>query len=100
MHWGFYLIFQLRLGSKNPKTPVPQNLLPINSNIKPLFKNSEHINFIKDAMFASSNEPGGTSYRSRIDNPKYQFAGKTGTAQVKRISKRERELDWEKNIIF
>ena len=24
---------------------------------------------------------------------KYQFAGKTGTAQVKRISKRERELD-------
>ena len=35
----------------------------------------------------------GTSYRSRIDDPKYQFAGKTGTAQVKRISKRERELD-------
>ena len=27
--------------------------------------------------------------------PKYQFAGKTGTAQVKRISKRERELDLE-----
>ena len=35
----------------------------------------------------------GTSYKSRIDDPKYQFAGKTGTAQVKRISKRERELD-------
>ena len=31
-------------------------------------------------------------YKSRIDDPKYQFAGKTGTAQVKRISKREREL--------
>ena len=31
--------------------------------------------------------------RSRIDDKKYQFAGKTGTAQVKRISKRERELD-------
>ena len=35
----------------------------------------------------------GTSYRSRIDDPKYQFAGKTGTAQVKELAKRERELD-------
>ena len=44
-------------------------------------------------MFSSTNELRGTSYRSRIEDPKYQFAGKTGTAQVKRISKRERELD-------
>ena len=44
-------------------------------------------------MFSSTNEIMGTSYKSRIDDPKYQFAGKTGTAQVKRISKRERELD-------
>ena len=44
-------------------------------------------------MFSSTNERFGTSYKSRIDDPKYQFAGKTGTAQVKRISKRERELD-------
>ena len=44
-------------------------------------------------MFSSTNELRGTSYKSRIDDPKYQFAGKTGTAQVKRISKRERELD-------
>ena len=33
-------------------------------------------------MFSSTNERYGTSYRSRIDDPKYQFAGKTGTAQV------------------
>ena len=44
-------------------------------------------------MFSSTNEIYGTSYKSRIDDPKYQFAGKTGTSQVKRISKRERELD-------
>ena len=44
-------------------------------------------------MFSSTNELRGTSYKSRIDDPKYRFAGKTGTAQVKRISKRERELD-------
>ena len=35
----------------------------------------------------------GTSYRSRIDDPKYQFAGKTGTAQVKKITEEERELE-------
>ena len=62
------------------------------SNIQ-LFKDSKNIKIIQEAMFSSTNEIYGTSYRSRIDNPKYQFAGKTGTAQVKRISKRERELD-------
>ena len=64
----------------------------INSNSQ-LFKDKKNIKIIQQAMFSSTNEIGGTSYRSRIDNLKYQFAGKTGTAQVKRISKRERELD-------
>ena len=59
----------------------------------PLYKNSKNIRIIQDAMFGSTNEVMGTSYRSRIDNPKYQFAGKTGTAQVKKITERERELD-------
>jgi penicillin-binding protein 2 len=67
-----------------------QNL--INSNSQ-LFEDKKNIKIIQEAMFSSTNEIMGTSYRSRIDDPKYQFAGKTGTAQVKRISKRERELD-------
>ena len=58
-----------------------------------LVKDKKNLEIIQNAMFSSTNELRGTSYRSRIDNPKYQFAGKTGTAQVKRISKRERELD-------
>ncbi len=62
---------------------------------KKLFKNQQNIKIVQEAMFASTNERFGTSYKSRIDDPKYQFAGKTGTAQVKRISKRERELDLE-----
>jgi penicillin-binding protein 2 len=44
-------------------------------------------------MFGSTNEVMGTSYRSRINDPKYQFAGKTGTAQVKKITEKDRELD-------
>ena len=62
---------------------------------KKLFKDKKNIRIVQEAMFSSTNERYGTSYKSRIDDPKYQFAGKTGTAQVKRISKRERELDLE-----
>ena len=59
----------------------------------PLYKESKNIKIIQDAMFGSTNEVMGTSYRSRIKDPKYQFAGKTGTAQVKKITERDRELD-------
>ena len=58
-----------------------------------LFDDQKNIKIVQEAMFSSTNERYGTSYRSRIDDPKYQIAGKTRTAQVKRISKRERELD-------
>ena len=59
----------------------------------PLYKDSKNIKIIQDAMFSSTNEVMGTSYRSRIEDLKYQFAGKTGTAQVKKITERDRELD-------
>jgi len=58
-----------------------------------LYKNYKNIKIVQDAMFGSTNEVMGTSYRSRINDPKYQFAGKTGTAQVKRITEKDRELD-------
>jgi len=64
-----------------------------------LYKNQENVKFILDAMFRSTNEIYGTSFSSRIEDPKYQFAGKTGTAQVKRITEKERELDLEINQI-
>ena len=59
----------------------------------PLYKKARNIKIIQDAMFSSTNEVRGTSYRSRLDDPKYQFAGKTGTSQVKKITERDRELD-------
>ena len=60
---------------------------------KALYKNFKNIKLIQEAMFASTNEIRGTSYSSRIKDPKYQFAGKTGTSQVKRITTKDRELD-------
>ena len=64
-----------------------------NNLYTPLFRNKENIKFVLNAMFKSTNEVMGTSFGSRIDDPKYRFAGKTGTAQVKKITEEERELD-------
>ena len=64
-----------------------------NDKYMQLYKDDKNIKIIQEAMFSSTNEVMGTSYRSRIEDPKYQFAGKTGTAQVKRITAEERELD-------
>ena len=61
--------------------------------LEPMFKNHENIKFVCDAMYGSTNELYGTSYSSRIEDEKYQFAGKTGTSQVKRITEAEREAD-------
>ena len=58
-----------------------------------LYRKFKNIKLIREAMFASTNEVRGTSYSSRIKDPKYQFAGKTGTSQVRRITKAARELD-------
>ena len=83
----------LKFKNENPNQPLPTDLLVANFDLKPLFKNQEHINLIKDAMFSSSNEPGGTSYRHRFENPKYTFAGKTGSSQIKRFTEAQREAE-------
>ena len=70
-----------------------ENDKKLDDKFTPLYKDSRNIKIIQDAMFGSTNEVMGTSYRSRISDPKYQFAGKTGTAQVKKITERDRELD-------
>ncbi len=64
-----------------------------NFRYKTLFKNQENINFVKDALFGATNEPGGTSYGSRLTKKEFVFAGKTGTSQVKRFTQRQRELE-------
>ncbi len=81
--------------SKNNLSAATEQLFSFMNDAKypPLYRNPENIKFILEAMFASTNEIRGTSYSSRIKDPKYQFAGKTGTSQVKRITKEQRELE-------
>jgi len=84
-----------KLNKKDRRLKDAKSLLDLLNKEKheTLFKSSKNINLVRDAMFASTNEIRGTSYKSRIDDPKYQFAGKTGTSQVRRITKLDRELD-------
>jgi penicillin-binding protein 2 len=82
----------------NHKNSTPGNVMSTNDqvynfNLQPLFRNQENINLVKDAMFAATNEIGGTSYRSRFKEKKFMFAGKTGSSQIKRFTNEQREAE-------
>ncbi len=83
----------LKFKNENPDQPLTQELLVSNFDLNPLFKNQENIKIIKDAMYSSSNEPGGTSYRSRLEDERFTFAGKTGSSQIKRFTEAQREAE-------
>ena len=63
-----------------------------NPIIRKLYRNKENIKFVLDALYGATNEPLGTSYRSRLTKKEYIYAGKTGTSQIRRITAEEREL--------
>ncbi|MAM33581.1 MAG: penicillin-binding protein 2 [Micavibrio sp.] len=52
--------------------------------------NHDHLDLIKRGMDAVVMGPTGTARGSRIADPSYSMSGKTGTAQVKRITTEER----------
>jgi len=56
-----------------------------------------HLEIVRQAMVDVVNVPRGTAFRSRITDPAMAMAGKTGTVQVRRISKAEREAGVRKN---
>ena len=63
-----------------------------------------HLAVVKKAMFGVINKKNGTAYSRRIATAHLRMSGKTGTAQVRRITETEREqgiiknedLPWEK----
>ena len=87
--------FKNQKENKNSLAEATEEIFSINKEKKyeTLYENFENINIVKEAMFASTNEVRGTSFSSRIKDPKYQFAGKTGTSQVKRITEEQRALE-------
>jgi penicillin-binding protein 2 len=87
----------IKYKSENPDNSFSFDLTDNNFNIKKLFEDQKNINIVKDAMFSSSNEPGGTSYRHRMEDPKFTFAGKTGSSQIKRFTQAQREAEVKQN---
>jgi len=59
--------------------------------------NPEHLKAVRDGMIAVSNKQRGTAYRTRIIEDGMQMAGKTGTSQVRNITKAERATGVIKN---
>ena len=59
----------------------------------------ENLDLVKLGMFKVANENRGTAYKTRINEPSFAMAGKTGTAQVKGISAEEREADLDNDEI-
>ena len=71
---------------------------------EPLDINPFNLEQVRKAMFSVSNDRRGTAYRSRIIADEFRMAGKTGTSQVRNITKAERaagvirnkDLPWER----
>jgi len=63
------------------------------NKIESLYRNPENVKFVLDALYGATNEPMGTSYRSRLTKKGYIYAGKTGTSQVRALTAEERELE-------
>jgi len=64
---------------------------------KSLGLNPLHVEWVRAATDAVVNEPGGTAYTARIAKRGFEMGGKTGTSQVRRISKAERDQGLRKN---
>jgi penicillin-binding protein 2 len=66
-----------------------------------LTERSLHV--VREGMWAVVNEPGGTAPLTKLPDARWQMAGKTGSSQVRRVSREQREggnfdstkLPWE-----
>jgi len=57
----------------------------------------QSLSLVRKGMFAVCNEPGGTAFGARIKDESLAMSGKSGSAQVRRITVREREGGVKKN---
>ena len=58
-----------------------------------ILNEDRHLEIIKKALDAATNEWRGTSFSSRLRKSDLKFCGKTGTSQVRRISDWQRQRD-------
>jgi penicillin-binding protein 2 len=66
-------------------------------SFKPLGISKKSLELVRSGMNGVTNEPGGTAFWTRITEKGMWMAGKTGTSQVRRITKAERARGVKKN---
>ena len=77
-----------RVGRRLPDTREPFPSLGLSA---------AHLAIVQKGMSDVTNSLRGTAYRARIEEPGMAMAGKTGSVQIKRITKAERERGVGKN---
>ena len=89
---GYEVQPNLLLAKATPR----EELVPPAPRTKPtapsLRLNPQHLAVVRQGMADVVNAGHGTANTLRAKQPEFTFAGKTGTAQVKRITEREREM--------
>ena len=73
--------------------PVPRE----GETFDPMGLSPAHLDIVRKGMNFVVNEPKGTAYQARIEEPALAMAGKTGSVQVRRISEREHRAGVIKN---
>ena len=72
------------------------NVIPVEAPESLQISNSI-LSKIRRNLISVVNDKDGTAYKSRISDSKFMLAGKTGTAQVRRITAQERKIGVKKN---
>lgn len=91
-------VMTARIASGRAVTPrLIRSLIDAQAEVPELAISPENFAAVRQGMIDVSNRPGGTAFGARITEPGYSIAGKTGTAQVRRISREERAAGVRKN---
>ncbi len=94
-------VMAARLGSGRAVVPrlikPPASADDSDRGFAPLGLEPQALRVIQKAMHAVSNSPRGTAYGSRIKDDRMALAGKTGTSQVRRITKADRLAGGDRN---
>lgn len=88
---GGYMIVPRLVRPKGEFGDEADNLTAAERKIPNLGVPANFLKLVQAGMIGVCNTPGGTGYNARIKDPEYAMAGKSGTSQVRRISKRDRE---------
>lgn len=89
---GYEVQPNLLLAKATPReelVPPPPRTKPTAPSLR---LNPQHLAIVRQGMSDVVNSSQGTANALRVKQPELTYAGKTGTAQVKRITEREREM--------